>query len=368
MANTKNSRSGDVLIKSRRRNLPFNHDQTRITENYLTCIKKNLARHLKNNNIILEKRIMNGLFEHVNFDASLPDLVKAHIEISGSKILFKDSRPGCSLIHGQLIIPQSSLFNTFSIAGDHGCGASLFECPKKFNENVAKKTLPHLATGGNTVSHTQLKKQITYQTSKFISSLDPEIRPIITHCHEGRLGSLGSGNHFVHFVRKDNRPHLVVHTGSRGLYSTICKKRLIDPTFTPKTEKILVACEKYAELNRRLIANFVLKGDYKNQYTPYINETHTKLDRTFGIPLIQKNITKNYLRPNHMILGNEESGVALLNTQKQPYLSPYIVHGSGPLWGHKGKFQTINNIKNATILNSILNYSQHRSKGGKTQP
>lgn len=336
---------------------------------------------------------MDGLFASNNYNLDLPNCVKATVKISGDRIIFCDTRTEyirvkksgtrkgakgytikqqkIPIIHGQIIIPQSEKFNVFGIAGDHGCGATLYQIKKYKNRQILR--INDLPTGGGRWLNGEAQKQLQFQHKKWIKQQPMEIRGILhKYSDPYKLGTLGSGNHFVHLVGTADNLKMVIHSGSRGLWSKLVESGELPKEYSDKTAKLLRATEQYAELNRDLMATFIATGTLKSHMPKKIvNETHTRLSEEYGIPLIQKNVIVNSYERKHMILGNSESGVGFHKEHK----NPYIVHGTGPLWGTKGRFISINHLHekfdengkrlpNKNILKHIYNFEKHRTKDG----
>jgi hypothetical protein len=343
--NSTRSQTDPKVVKWRHhQNLLRSHYARRYTEKMNTKYIVDLRRH--------------QTFEDPDSPRKLGKAVEANIIASDDRMVFKDSSN--SLVHGQLLVPESHALKITSVAGDHGCGASVFDLPKNFNLDTFKKRCTTLPTGGNT-----WEKQFNSNLVSQVRSLPfpSSARPIIDHHNlYDRIGSLGSGNHFVHVVRRGKKQKLVVHTGSRGMaVQTIPQWSETEGLSYNRTYRtFLRQSEKFAEMNREAIANYLVNGSLTTDYPlPHDHYTHTRIDTSLGFPLIQKNVTRTRKDGRNLVLGSPSSGVSFVN----PIDDPFYIHGSGPRFGEKGQFRSVEEV-GGEQWHSVFNFDRHSSAGG----
>lgn len=329
----------------------------------------NAYRNNKISSKEFNESIKNDIFKNSNCTRELKNNNEYVLISDNDKITFKDNNN--SLIHGSMLNPACNEFKFKSIASDHGCGATVFNL-KDISEDEIKKKIrkncKYLPTGGN-----EWSEQIIASNSRVFSKRYFPDNQVFNEYNfnfkreNSKLGSLGSGNHFVHLVGNGSDYKLVVHSGSRGLPLRHIPTISSDPnfsTFNKNWKQFLQGCEWFAEDNRETIGNFVLTGKLgikPDNVSKLSHYTHTKVHYDNGYPLITKNITKTNPNELNLVLGSPSSGVSFIT----PPEDPYFIHGTGPDFGHKGKFKDTSFGKH---YHSIYSFDRHDSKGGHALP
>jgi hypothetical protein len=309
-------------------------------------------------------KMLNEIYQEPERLRSLGSVVKTKLKVIKGTINYTDERPHVSFAHGRILIPSDPKFNIKGIAGDHGCGATIYRT--NLNVETFKRRASKIPTGPNFWNKSLITKEMVEEANKikfpkkFKQYLNQEVgKP------EEIIGSLGSGNHFIHMVTdKEKNKYLVIHTGSRGAYVKTVDRLITSygSKLTDNWKRSLKSCEKLAQLNRDTIAWFMETGDLsldrrlQKRQNLLFDETHTKLDESWTEPVIQKNITRT--RPEgNLVLGSPTSGVHIYKELKDPY----VIHGTGPQYGQKGKFV---HAHLGEDLTSLANFNRHTKGGG----
>lgn len=283
-------------------------------------------------------------------------------KITDNKITVVDDN---GIVHGQLLFPMRKGFKMRSVAGDHGCGAAIYNIQKKDVE-IIKRRMHTLPTGGRhwdskILSNADLQgvSQLNWKDS-IDSSMANELDP------RSRIASLGQGNHFCHIVRKENDYKLVVHVGSRGMFSEALPylKSTLGERPTHEFYSLMQTCESFAHLNRDAIANYLVTGKLTDDGTLLNGEhfPHTRFDMIGSVPVIQKNIIKNKKKSNkNLILGSPSGGVGFVSSDER-----YLIHGSGPDPAVTGGFLNPETIT-GDVWVSVFNFDRHTAGGGSYQ-
>ncbi len=164
------------------------------------------------------------------------------------------------------------------IGGDIGCGMLCCEIDTNGDEidfealdNVIQK---YISTSHNFIPTT--KKENLHAIEKELRALCREFLGINPEKVIAGLGTLGGGNHFIEIDQsQDGRKFLVIHTGSRNFGQLVCKHHhdialrqnpYINPDLSFLTGdeakeylKNMRFAQKYAEINRKIIAEEIIK-------------------------------------------------------------------------------------------------------------
>ncbi len=164
------------------------------------------------------------------------------------------------------------------ISGDIGCGMLCCEIDTKGEdidfEKLDEIIRTYIGNSHNKVATTKKKFQTFEQEIKSLCNDTLKVNPekIISS-----LGTVGGGNHFIEIDKsKDNHTYLVIHTGSRGFgqavfnyHQDIALKQnpyeIENLSYLTGDEakeylKDMKIAQKYAQINRRIIADEIIKG------------------------------------------------------------------------------------------------------------
>ena len=164
------------------------------------------------------------------------------------------------------------------ISGDIGCGMLCCEIDTK-GEDIDFKKLDSVIRTYIGSSHSKIplsKKENIKSIEKDIKTTSSDKLKISFDKMIAGLGTLGSGNHFIEIdSSKDGRHYLIIHTGSRGfgqaIYNYHQNKAFKQNPYKIETLSYLTSDEakeymedmklaqKYAEINRRIIADEIIK-------------------------------------------------------------------------------------------------------------
>jgi hypothetical protein len=301
-------------------------------------------------------------------DHSIKTGVKAFpLEVSHDRLIVRDGQT--NLVHGQLLVASTPTFHIKSAAGDHGCGAASFRIPSGSDISLIQRRMATLPTGGRVwVPSIRNRGDLSrFNGLKFPDRLEKDVLML----NPSRFaGSLGSGNHFCHIVQKGSERRLVVHTGSRGVLS-----KLTDPmvrhygsAYSEEYGQLLRTCERWAQLNRDTIANYLITGRLTDSpdILSGVHYPHTRLDDMMpSRPVIQKNVTRHKKKTKaepfrDLVLGSPRSSVTFVDAP-----GPYVVHGTGPDPEQKGGFLPAPSL-GGDVWESVYNFDRHVSAGGTT--
>lgn len=229
------------------------------------------------------------------------------------------------------------------ISGDIGCGMLCVQVDTN-GENIDFEKLDNIIHS-QIASQSSDESKIKHKYSKDI------VKPIEDKCKEyntpsekalNTLGTLGNGNHFIELDKdKNDNIYLIIHTGSRGLgtdiynhYQSIATKQnpynIKDLSYLSGDEakeylqdsKLAI---KYSRLNRRIIADEIIKGMGWKEKSSF-ESIHNYIDDD-GI--LRKGSIKAYSDDKILIPLNMRDGAIIAKGKGNPDWNYSAPHGAG---------------------------------------